>query len=186
MGPVGSGKTEAIRSISDTEVLNTDVKATDDTQLLKPMTTVSMDMGTLFLAGADKLRLLGAPGQERFNFMWDILLKQAKGVILTLNHNNPDPLADLDHYLGAIEARVSPRRIPMVVCVTHTDLDPLRPFGIYQAHLQRRGCTASDVLPPVLEMDARVKRHVRATLIAMAALLEMSERYPKPRTGQLQ
>ena len=35
MGPVGAGKTRAIRTISDIEVVNTDEEATDETRLLK-------------------------------------------------------------------------------------------------------------------------------------------------------
>ena len=58
MGPVGAGKTRTIRTISNIEVLNTDEQATDETQLLKQNTTVSMDVGALQLMGADKLRLL--------------------------------------------------------------------------------------------------------------------------------
>lgn len=178
MGPVGAGKSKAIHTISDIEVVNTDARATDETQLIKSGTTVSMDVGMLQLGGGDKLRLYGAPGQARFDFMWDILLAQSKGVILTLNHNRPDSLADLEQYLCAIEERTLRRKIPIVIGVTHTDLQPDRPINIYQEHLQRRGCTACDVLPPVLEMDARDKKHVRATLIATTALLEMSARFP--------
>jgi hypothetical protein len=183
MGPVGAGKTQAIRSISDIDVVNTDEQATDETQLMKSHTTVSMDVGALNLVGADKLRLYGAPGQDRFDFMWDILLEQSKGVALVLNHNNPDPIADLDHYLKALEERLLARRIPLVIGITHTDKQPQRPLNQYLQHLKQRGCKVSDVLPPVMEMDARNKKHVHAALVAMTAQLEMAERYPKVVAG---
>jgi len=179
MGPVGAGKTQAIRSISDIEVVNTDEKATDETQLMKSHTTVSMDVGALHLVGSDKLRLYGAPGQDRFDFMWDILLEQSKGVALFLNHNNPHPLADLDHYLKALEERLLTRRLPLVIGITHTDLQPQRALTKYQDFLLQRGCKATDIVPPVLEMDARNKKHVHAVLVAMTAQLEMAERFPK-------
>ena len=184
MGPVGAGKTKAIHTISDIEVVNTDARATDETQLIKSNTTVSMDVGMLQLAGNDKLRLYGAPGQERFDFMWDILLAQSKGIILTLNHNRPDPVADLNFYLRAIEERTFHNKIPIVIGVTHMDLQPDRPLNIYHKYLQHRGCTACEVPPPVLEMDARDKKHVRAALIAMTALLEMRERFTAAPTAQ--
>ena len=85
-GSMGAGKTEAIRSLSDIEVLDTDVQATDETALLKEKTTVSMDVGVLNLGDGDKLRLSGAPGQERFDLMWEILAEQCKGVVVLLNH----------------------------------------------------------------------------------------------------
>lgn len=178
MGPVGVGKSKAIHTISDIEVVNTDARATDETQQIKQNTTVSMDVGMLQLGDGDRLRLYGAPGQARFDFMWDILLAQAQGVILMLNHNSSNPLADLEQYLCAIEERTLRRKISIVIGVTHTDLQPDLPINIYQEHLQRRGSTAWDVPPPVLEMDARDKKHVRATLIATVALLEMSARFP--------
>ena len=34
-------------------------------------------------------------------------------------------------------------------------------------------------IPPILTMDARNKDQVRAALVAMTALLEMAERFPK-------
>lgn len=95
MGPVGSGKTNAISVLSDIEVIDTDVAASDETALIKDKTTVAMDVGVLELGGGDKLRLYGAPGQDRFDFMWDILLTQAKCLVITLNHANPDPLGIL-------------------------------------------------------------------------------------------
>ena len=82
MGPVGAGKSKAIQSISDIEVVDTDMMATDEVRHVKSRTTVSMDVGVLNLSGNDKLRLYGAPGQDRFDFMWDILLPQAKGIVL--------------------------------------------------------------------------------------------------------
>lgn len=180
MGPVGSGKSQAVRTISDIDVVDTDARATDETRLLKSHTTVSMDLGVLHLAGRDKLRLYGAPGQDRFDFMWDILLLQAKGVILMLNHSKPDSLADLDHFLQAIEDRTPRRCVPIVIGVSHADLLPERPLSLYDEHLRRRGCPVSGVLPPVVRMDARDKKQVYAGLVAMTALLEMAERFPKP------
>lgn len=179
MGPVGSGKTQAIRSISDIEVVDTDVDATDETRLLKNNTTVAMDVGTLGLGGADKLRIYGAPGQDRFDFMWDILLEQAKGVVLLLNHSSADPLADFEHMLQALESRTKTRKLPLAVGVTHTDVVPGdAPLQMYHHFLARRGCTVCETRPPLLAVDAREPGQVRVLLIALAAMLEMAERFP--------
>ena len=43
MGPVGAGKTRAIRTISEIDVVATDVVATDDTRKLKDETTVDFN-----------------------------------------------------------------------------------------------------------------------------------------------
>ena len=49
MGPVGSGKTQAIKTLSDIEVAGTEAIATDETADMKQFTTVSMDAGVLEL-----------------------------------------------------------------------------------------------------------------------------------------
>lgn len=182
MGPVGAGKTCAIRAVSDIEVVDTDVKASDETARLKPHTTVAMDVGVLDLGGGDKLRLCGAPGQDRFDFMWDILLAQSRGIVLLLKHDNPDPVADLEHFMDAVESRLGARRLPLVIGVTHTDRQPRRRMAAYGEQLQRRGSRIWEIQPPVLEVDARNADHVRAMLLAVGAMLEMAARFP--RTGQ--
>lgn len=178
MGPVGAGKTQAIQSISDIEVLNTDVAATDEIRQVKSRTTVSMDVGVLNLSGHDKLRLYGAPGQDRFDFMWDILMPQAKGLVLMLNHASADPLADLDHYLQVIRQRLPGNRLPLLVSVTHVDQNPDIPLSIYSQHLQQNGILCGGVTPHVIAADARIRNHVRYLLLIMVAQMEMAKRFP--------
>jgi len=178
MGPVGSGKTQAIQSISDIEVLNTDVAATDEIRQVKSRTTVSMDVGVLNLSGNDKLRLYGAPGQDRFDFMWDILMPQAKGLVLMLNHASADPLAELDHYLQVIRQRLPGNRLPLVIGVTHVDQNPEIPLSIYTQHLQQKGVLFCGVTPHVIAVDARIRNHVRYLLLIMVAQMEMAKRFP--------
>lgn len=178
MGPVGAGKTQAIQSISDIEVLNTDVAATDEIRQVKSRTTVSMDVGVLNLSGNDKLRLYGAPGQDRFDFMWDILMPQAKGLVLMLNHASADPLAELDHYLQVIRERVPGNRLPLVIGVTHVDQSPAMPLSIYASYLQQKGVLFCGVAPHVIAVDARIRNHVRYLLLIMVAQMEMAKRFP--------
>ena len=51
LGPVGSGKTQAIRSVSDIDVVDTEALATDETAAVKQTTTVAMDVGVMMLGG---------------------------------------------------------------------------------------------------------------------------------------
>ena len=185
MGSVGSGKTCAIRSISDIGVVDTDALATDETAQLKSHTTVAMDVGVLHLSDNDKLRLCGAPGQDRFDFMWDILLMQCRGLVLFVNHANADPVAELAHYLQALEQRLAQRQMPLVVGITHVDLQPQRPLEPYRDYLRQHPCRFMDVTPPVFRVDAREPGQVRGLLAALTGLLEMAERFParKPRAA---
>lgn len=180
LGPVGAGKTQAIRSISDIDVVDTDVRATDETRRIKPNTTVSMDLGVVRLGGGGKLRLLGTPGQDRFDFMWDILLRQARGVVLLLNACAADPLADLEHYASRIAQRLAGREVPLVVAVTHADLLPAHALAPYARALAAQVPARFSVQPPVLRIDARDAEQVRRLLMVMTAMLEMAQRYPDP------
>ncbi|MEI2574272.1 ATP/GTP-binding protein, partial [Pseudomonas aeruginosa] len=71
-GPVGVGKTTAIAAISDEALAQTDASASDMTLDRKRNTTVAMDYGAISLDEDTKVHLYGTPGQERFNFMWEI------------------------------------------------------------------------------------------------------------------
>lgn len=102
-GPVGAGKTTAIASISDIEPFQTEELASDETSKMKANTTVAMDYGLMRLEDGECIHLYGTPGQERFDFMWDILTEDGIGLILLLNNINPDPLKDLEVYLSAFQ-----------------------------------------------------------------------------------
>ena len=85
-GPVGSGKTTSISSVSDILVVGTEAKATDEVAQRKDNTTVAMDYGVLNLENGSKVHLYGTPGQDRFNFMWEILSENAMGFVILHRH----------------------------------------------------------------------------------------------------
>jgi signal recognition particle receptor subunit beta len=177
-GPVGAGKTQAIRTISDIEVVSTEAAATDGVALLKENTTVAMDMGVLHLDGQDKVRLYGAPGQSRFDFMWDILLQQASGLVLLVDHSRPDPIADLDFYLSDLLDRMGHRPLPVVIGVTHMDLRKSADLKPYCDYLSHRAASALGGVAPVFEADARNARDVRTLLMTLTSMMDMVERFP--------
>ncbi|MCK4130199.1 GTP-binding protein [Ralstonia pseudosolanacearum] len=180
IGPVGSGKTQAINSVSEIDVVDTEVLATDETQAIKSHTTVAMDVGTVHLGDGDKLRIYGAPGQSRFDFMWDILLDQSHAVVLLIDHSSADPASDLAFYVSALEERLADRVLPVIIGVTHSDLMPDdQCCEIYQRWLREHSIRFFSGVPPVLRVDARRSDHLRALLIVVTALLEIEERYPR-------
>ncbi len=61
-GPVGSGKTTAINTLSDKAPVYTNQSASDMTLMRKSKTTVAMDYGTMVLDGVEKIHLYGTPG----------------------------------------------------------------------------------------------------------------------------
>ena len=152
-GPVGAGKTTAIQTLSDIEVVCTEANASDNVKNLKPTTTVAMDYGLMKLANGDRVRLYGTPGQKRFDFMWDILTENALGLVLMLNASASNPVEDLTTYVH--EFRDFINKTSLVVGMTHTEgVGPQ--VRQHMAHeLVRLG------LPPcVLETDARNRVHM--------------------------
>ena len=110
-GPVGAGKTTAISSISDIPPVTTDEMASDMTRSQKPGTTVAMDYGMLNLGDSERIHLYGTPGQERFNFMWDILTHGGIGLILLLNNTRPDPFRDMHFFLDSFKGFIGTTKV---------------------------------------------------------------------------
>uniref|UniRef100_B8HX68 Small GTP-binding protein n=1 Tax=Cyanothece sp. (strain PCC 7425 / ATCC 29141) TaxID=395961 RepID=B8HX68_CYAP4 len=117
-GTVGAGKTTLIRTISEIEVVDTDRRATDETALLKRDTTVAFDFGRLTIGPNQALHLYGTPGQARFDFMWDILIRKAHAYMLLVAAHRPQDFRHARRILKFMEQRVS---IPMVIGLTHMD-----------------------------------------------------------------
>nr|WP_183987948.1 ATP/GTP-binding protein [Deinobacterium chartae] len=114
-GPVGAGKTSFIRALSQTEVVDTDALASEN--IGKTHTTVALDFGTLTLAGHE-LHLYGTPGQDRFDFMWEVLCQGALGLILLVPADRPRDLPAARHMLDFITSRVN---VPFVIGLTRRD-----------------------------------------------------------------
>ena len=115
-GPAGVGKTTLIRTLSTTEVINTDEQATEEG--IGGVTTVALDFGTLPHEAAT-IHLFGTPGQERFDFMWDILCNGAVGLIGLVAGDQPGAFTRARRMLDHITSQVP---IPWVLGVTKRDL----------------------------------------------------------------
>lgn len=116
-GPVGAGKTAFVKSLSETEVVETDELASED--IGKTMTTVAFDFGTLNLDG-QPIHLFGTPGQDRFDFMWDMLCEGALGLILLVAGDKPKDFPHARRILEFITSRIN---VPFMVGVTRQDLN---------------------------------------------------------------
>ncbi|MDP5338283.1 MAG: ATP/GTP-binding protein [Nodularia sp. (in: cyanobacteria)] len=117
-GTVGAGKSTFIRSISEIEVVDTDTLATDETALLKKRTTVALDFGRLQFSPDMALHLYGTPGQSRFDFMWDILIRKAHAYILLVAAHRPRDFRQARKIINFMNQRV---QIPMIIGLTHSD-----------------------------------------------------------------
>lgn len=121
LGAMGAGKSTLVRAVAGGTVIDTDVINTD-TRSSKLATTVAMDYGDVNLPNGDRLRLYGTPGQERFSFIWRVLLQGARGVVILADASSPDVVNELDCYLRVLQEHA--HNVPAVVGVSKFDLTP--------------------------------------------------------------
>ncbi len=121
-GPVGAGKTSAIRSVTDHDPVSTEMPLSDGAMGDKLTTTVALDFSAATLDDGTPLLVYGLPGQERFAFMRPIVLEGAFGVVILLDAGAPDIAHECEHWLREIRA-IRPD-LAIVIGITHTDISP--------------------------------------------------------------
>ncbi|MCL6538858.1 MAG: ATP/GTP-binding protein [Acidothermus sp.] len=113
-GPFAAGKTTLIRTISEITVLSTEKDITDETRARKSETTVAMDFGRITIDHDLVLYLFGTPGQERFDFMWEILGEGMLGYVLLIDAERDESLEEAVGILRAFRAMAA---VPFVVAL---------------------------------------------------------------------
>ena len=157
-GPFSAGKTTLIRTISEITVLSTEKDITDDTRSRKAATTVAMDFGRITIDRDLVLYLFGTPGQDRFDFMWEILGEGMLGYILLIDSSRED---SLEEAVGILAAFRKMARVPFVVALN-------RSAGMDPSDEERvRAVLALDEDTPVVPCDATDRESVKAVLLAL-------------------
>lgn len=161
-GPVGVGKTTFISTISEIETVATEANISDGTGTAsKTTTTVGIDFGRLAVGGGMELYLFGTPGQQRFDFMWDITAEGALGVILLLDCERPETYPEARAVLEHFRARVS---APTLVAANKVvDFDTERPRIV-----EALGLSETDFVVPT---NALERTAVKQTLIELLELV---------------
>ncbi|TLQ43805.1 GTP-binding protein [Streptomyces marianii] len=161
-GGFGVGKTTFVGSVSEITPLQTEAlmtqasEGTDDLTATpeKLTTTVAMDFGRITLDDDLVLYLFGTPGQQRFWFMWDDLVRGAIGAIVMADTRRlKDCFPALDYFESC--------GIPYVVAVNHFEGTPS-----YEAEDVREALTVPRHVPVVV-MDARHRITVIESLLAL-------------------
>ncbi|GAA1267797.1 ATP/GTP-binding protein [Kitasatospora nipponensis] len=161
-GGFGVGKTTFVRSVSEIPPLTTEAVMTeasvgvDDVTAVpaKTSTTVAMDFGRISLESDLVLYLFGTPGQGRFWFMWDDLVRGAVGaVVLADTRRLADSFPALDYFEGS--------GLPFVVAVNQFDGAP-----VYSPQAVRDSLAVPDRVP-VLLCDARRRDSVVEVLTTL-------------------
>ncbi len=161
-GGFGVGKTTFVGAVSEimpltTEAVMTDASVgVDDLEMtpLKSTTTVAMDFGRVTLDKDLILYLFGTPGQHRFWFMWDDLVRGAIGaVVLVDTRRLADSFPAIDYFEEA--------RLPFVIAVNGWDGQ----FSHGEAEVREALAVSPSV--PIVQTDARRRNAVKETLITL-------------------
>jgi signal recognition particle receptor subunit beta len=173
LGGMGSGKSTLVRSIAAGAVIDTDVANSDRLGADKVSTTVALDYADIDLPNGERLRLYGTPGQQRFDFLWPILLQGARGAVLLLDARRAGLATELEDYLQVLQPFAS--SLALVVAVTHLDQashavlddwgarvcldDQPLPLLAVDARDREQGLLLMDVLMSEMEAHALVAAH---------------------------
>jgi signal recognition particle receptor subunit beta len=159
-GGFGVGKTTFVGAVSEIDPLRTEALVTQESEgqddiskvQSKHTTTVAMDFGRITLAENLVLYLFGTPGQRRFWFMWDDLVKGAIGaVVLVDTRRLDDSFAAVDYF----EAK----GLPFIVALNQFDgagefgPDEIREALAIPSHI------------PVITVDARDRESAKQALV---------------------
>jgi signal recognition particle receptor subunit beta len=176
-GGFGAGKTTFVGAVSEIVPLRTEAvmtaasAAVDDLSATpnKTTTTVAMDFGRISIDEQLVLYLFGSPGQSRFWFMWDDLVRGAIGAVVLVDTRR------LEDCFGPIDF-FEARKLPFVVAI-----------NAFNGQLQHRPEEVREALQlgadvPVIVCDAREKESAKQSLIAVVehALRTWSKMAPTP------
>ncbi|WP_067697060.1 GTP-binding protein [Nocardia jejuensis] len=164
VGGFGVGKTTMVRSISEIRPLDTEATMTqvsqgvDDITLApgKSTTTVAFDFGRITIDAEHVLYLFGAPGQERFWFLWDRLFTGALGAIVLVDQRR------IEDSWYAID-RLEHQRTPFIVACNN--------FGGTADPQEVRDALDLDPHVPLVDCDARNRDSCKRVLIELVEYL---------------
>jgi len=162
-GGFGAGKTTFVGAVSEIMPLRTEAMVTDASSAVdvleatpgKSTTTVAMDFGRITLDSDLVLYLFGTPGQRRFWFMWDDLVRGAIGAIILVDVRRlQDSFAAVDFF--------EHRNLPFLIAINEFDGAPRFP-----TQEVRKALTLPDTTP-VISLDARDRKSATDALIAIS------------------
>ena len=171
-GPMGAGKTTAIRSLSEIDVVSTEAANTDRETVDKETTTVALDYGEIDLDGLEKVRLYGIPGQRRFDFMWQILKERAKGMMLLINNDAASPIDEMLEFLTEFDDLY--QRGGVVIGISRSDVTPRPTVADYASALS---AARPELIVPIFTVDPRSTEEMRMMLMTLIINIETRDAF---------
>ena len=161
-GKVNAGKTTFIRQISDFEPITVDEMPTDIDELKQKegkATTVGLDYGAIKVDDQLTLHLFGTPGQDRFEFVWEVLAKGSLGVVILVDSTNDNSITDAPQLVKYYQNL----KLPIVIGITKLESDKAKPLEYVLENLAE----FSNIIIP---FDTFNKEEVKVLLLTLINL----------------
>ncbi len=120
LGRPGSGKTTAVTSASNDNVLTSEVSATDSVGLLKEKTTIGIDYCE-YESNNIVMRIYGTPGQRRYDYVQSQTVARADIYIILVDLSSVAPFAEFLYYKDIIDKTGNSKALK-VAAFTHFDI----------------------------------------------------------------
>jgi len=170
MGPMGVGKTTAIRALCGDDMVASDVPNLDRQSHAKEFTTVGAEFGEIDLGDGEYVQVCGCPGQDRFDFLRQWVLSASVGVFVMADPGAPDAVQAASALLAEAAQAES---VPMVIVLS------VRPATAQQMQAFAEGLQAAGHgVVPVLPVDVRVRADVLRALQVLVSMLSLRSETP--------
>ncbi len=147
-GPFNAGKSTVVKALCEKSI-----------SIDRMGTTVAFDYGSVNITGIEA-EVFGTPGQERFEFIFQIFAREVSGVLLVVDATRPDDFERAMHMLTLIGPR-----IPYAVLANKSDL----PGALDTATIARKMDLPEGT--PVVATIATESKGVREALLILAEMI---------------
>lgn len=162
-GTFNAGKTTFVKTVTEIEPVNTDkVTRSPAEKKIKETTTVALDYGKIKINQGSAVHLFGTPGQDRFDFMRDILAQDMHGFIFLVDSTDRHSLEQATTLLAAFKKH---KNVPFLLAANKADRQGLSGEEIRQA-------LKLPAKQPVMACVATDKASARAVVERLVELIE--------------
>jgi hypothetical protein len=165
LGPMGIGKTTALRSLCGQLMSGSDVPNLDKAAHSKEFTTVGAEFGEIDLGSGERLQLVGSPGQDRFDFVRRWVLSASVGALLMVDVNSDEAVDYASEMLtGVAELDTA----PLIIILNCREATGQR-LEEFSSALVAKG---HDIVP-IVQADPRDRQQMLDALGVLASLLSL-------------